>query len=567
MSLYKILPCLFTGVFFLTVTLSGQDNTFVAAKGEAVSAFEKEDYKLALKHFRALLAEYSADPVYMYYTGACMIETGENISKAGVLVKNAIDKSSGFRPVPHKAWYYLGRYHHVRGNYQDAIEAYDFFRDNARRREVKKLEIERLISECESGKSSFVEAANEEARGREQGAGRVVLPKEGELHDTVMTADTVSKPSVVVESPGERYEQLATEALEYQYRTDSLLRLADRYRESLPSIAEADRQTVNAKILSLENLAFEYQRKADKKYREAAAMAMNNFDSQKMPSLEDLISEKKMQEREEPDDLTIQKEKGQYVDSLTVSEKKVQADTSIMPDAEPEPVLGVFSDNFDQGDEIPVNPELPEGLIYRIQVAAFRNPKQPGFFKGLGPVSIYRPENSDINFYYIGMFRSKELAGDALVKVRKNGFGDAFILALADGERISMEKAAVLEPEWSGQSLFNKNSPAGQKIVEPAEPPTLVYRIQAMKTAKRNDHEKIELLERLSVNKSYDIIRSDNDQYVHLIGKFLTFESAATYADLLYRNGMKEAKVVAYLGNKEIPLEKAKELFDLYFDN
>ncbi|MCF8223315.1 MAG: hypothetical protein K9J25_09220 [Bacteroidales bacterium] len=554
-------------MFFLTVTLSGQDNTFVAEKGEAVSAYEKEDYKLALKHFRALLAEYSADPVYMYYTGACMIETGENTGKAGLLVKNAIDKSSGLRPVPHKAWYYLGRYHQARGDYEDAIEAYDYFRDNARRREVKKLEIERLISECESGKSSFAKATDDGAGGREQGAGGVVPAEEGELHDTVMTKDTVSKPLVNIESPGERYEQMATEALECQYRSDSLLRLADRYRESLPSMAEADRQTVNTKILSLENLAFEYQRKADKKYREAAAMAMDNFDSQKMPSLQDMISEKKMEEGEEPEGLTGQKEEGQDVDSLTVMEEKDQADTSIVPEAEPEPVLGVFSDNFDQGDEIPVNPELPEGLIYRIQVAAFRNPKQPGFFNGLGPVSIYRPENSDINFYYIGMFRSKELAGDALVKVRKKGFGDAFILALADGERISMEKAAELEPEWSGQSLFDKNSRAGQEIVEPAEPPTLVYRIQAMETAKRNDDERIKMLERISGNKSYDVIRSDNDQYVYLIGKFLTFESAATYADLLYRNGMKEAKVVAYLGNKEIPLEKAKELFDLYFDN
>ncbi|HKL66736.1 MAG TPA: tetratricopeptide repeat protein, partial [Bacteroidales bacterium] len=485
MSLYKILPCLLTVMFFISVTLSGQDNTFVAEKGEAVSAYEKGDYKIALKHFRALLAEYPADPVYMYYTGACMIETGEDISEAGLLVKNATDKSSGLRPVPHKAWYYLGRYHQLRGNYQDAIEAYDYFRDNARRRVVKKLEIERLISKCENGEPSYAKATDDGAGGREQGAGRAVLKEEGELQDTVMTGDTISKPLVNVDSPGERYEQLANEALEYQYRSDSLLRLADRYRESLPAMAETDRQTVNTKILSLENLAFEYQRKADKKYREAAAMAMDNFDSQKMPSPEDKISEKKTVS-EEHEGLPGQNEEGQEVDSLTVREEEVQADTSIVPDTEPEPVLVVFSDNFDQGGEIPVNPELPEGLIYRIQVAAFRNPKQPGFFKGLGPVSIYRPENSDINFYFIGMFRSKELAGDALVKVRKKGFEDAFILALAGGERISMEKAAELESEWSSQSLYDINSHAGHKIVEPAEPPTLVYRIQAMKTDKRN---------------------------------------------------------------------------------
>ena len=51
-----------------------------------------------------------------------------------------------------------------------------------------------------------------------------------------------------------------------------------------------------------------------------------------------------------------------------------------------------------------------------------------------------------------------------------------------------------------------------------------------------------------------------------LIGKFLTFESAQSYSDLLYRNGLKDAKEAAYMGEKEIPVDKAKELFELYFN-
>jgi sulfur carrier protein ThiS len=63
-------------------------------------------------------------------------------------------------------------------------------------------------------------------------------------------------------------------------------------------------------------------------------------------------------------------------------------------------------------------------------------------------------------------------------------------------------------------------------------------------------------------NRGFDIIQAEDESLVYLIGKFITFESASEYADLLRRNGYSEAKVVAYVGNREIPLETAKELFE-----
>jgi len=47
-----------------------------------------------------------------------------------------------------------------------------------------------------------------------------------------------------------------------------------------------------------------------------------------------------------------------------------------------------------------------------------------------------------------------------------------------------------------------------------------------------------------------------------LIGKFITFESAVEYTDLLIRNGYREAQVVAWLGKKEIPVDTARQLFE-----
>ena len=50
--------------------------------------------------------------------------------------------------------------------------------------------------------------------------------------------------------------------------------------------------------------------------------------------------------------------------------------------------------------------------------------------------------------------------------------------------------------------------------------------------------------------------------HIFLIGKFINFASATDYADLLKRNGYKDAKVVAYVGKIEIPVETAMKLFE-----
>jgi hypothetical protein len=52
-----------------------------------------------------------------------------------------------------------------------------------------------------------------------------------------------------------------------------------------------------------------------------------------------------------------------------------------------------------------VNAAVPPGLIYRIQVAVFRNPVARSFFKGLTPVYGFRIAGNNYTTYYAGMFR------------------------------------------------------------------------------------------------------------------------------------------------------------------
>jgi hypothetical protein len=81
------------------------------------------------------------------------------------------------------------------------------------------------------------------------------------------------------------------------------------------------------------------------------------------------------------------------------------------------------------------------------------------------------------------------------------------------------------------------------------------------RSAKPLKDEIVETYRRTAGNRGFEILSTEEGSTVYLIGKFITFESASEYAGLLNRNGYREAKVVAYLGNKEIPVETAKELF------
>jgi hypothetical protein len=63
-------------------------------------------------------------------------------------------------------------------------------------------------------------------------------------------------------------------------------------------------------------------------------------------------------------------------------------------------------------------------------------------------------------------------------------------------------------------------------------------------------------------NSGLDIQQLEDGKFAYLIGKFITFASAEEYAGLLVRNGYREAKVVGWLGKREIPVETARQLIE-----
>ena len=108
-------------------------------------------------------------------------------------------------------------------------------------------------------------------------------------------------------------------------------------------------------------------------------------------------------------------------------------------------------------EKIAIDPEVPAGLIYRIQIAVFRNPVAPAYFKGITPVYGFKVTGTDKTNYFAGMFRRSADATKALAAVKAKGFKDAFIVALSDGRKsVSADRAAVLEKEWGKKPFILK---------------------------------------------------------------------------------------------------------------
>ena len=214
-------------------------------------------------------------------------------------------------------------------------------------------------------------------------------------------------------------------------------------------------------------------------------------------------------------------------------------------------------------EKVAVNPEVPPGLIYRIQLAVFKNPVSSSYFKGLTPVFGFKNAGTELTNYYAGMFRKLTDVVKALTKVKAQGFKDDFVVALSDKNIVSADRAGILEKEWGTKPLLVENQETAN-IPRDTVPPTLVFRVEVIKSVKPVTADQMENIKKLSGGRGFDIIENESKQNIYLIGKFLTFESASEYADLLVRNGFREAKVVAYLGKREISVETARQLFEKF---
>jgi tetratricopeptide (TPR) repeat protein len=487
----------------------------------SLEAFNKGDFELAYLQFSELLIAFPKDPLYKYYSGVCLVKMQKDPGKAVTILAQARHDGAVVRTIPADALFWLGRAQQMSGKFDEAVISYNDFIQQSGKKAARELGIPEYIQQCTDKKGQLPEA---DLRDRKE---KSLNESDREKPDR-QAEKTTEKVITVNEPLANDIDIRLSEALDYQYKADSVNKIAGEQKNTLDILTYRERTEAKARIAETESIADSFQKQADQKFNEVQV-------SNTKTTVQDTSLKSK------PD-------------------RKIAEAAS-----QPEGVLSFFKVNpkpvFAPGEVIQINPKHPPGLIYRIQVGVFRNTVAPSQFKGITPVYGFMSKGAALTTYYAGMFRRLSDAKQALTAVRQKGFKDAFIVAFSGGKTISSERAAILEKEWYRipflPDVKNLASSPADTVA-----PALSFRVEVIRSVKPADEESYEGMKKMAGTRGLDIETLPDGRIVYLIGRFITYESAEEYADLLRRNGYRDAKVIAWLGKKEIPVETARQLFD-----
>jgi tetratricopeptide (TPR) repeat protein len=513
-----------------------------ATRQSAQDAFNRGDYRKAYNDYNELLNIYSRDPLYKYYASVCLIKLEQDPEQAEALIKEAIENNTAARTIPSDAIFYHARALQMNGKFDEAVKLYQRFADQAGRRTARELGVADYIQQCSRREGALAKTQPE----------RQIAPEHEITNSAAIPLFT--KPEIVVEREttpvltllSGNYSDMLDKALSFQFLADSVRRVNAAQRASIGNLPNE----ANAKLAENERLAVSYQTSADELFAAAQALINSKPEDPKTPPAQPEINRAVEIINKPPINIEIEEK----IITAPIVTNDVYYYFEIL--------------NNPSSGAIQIDPEIPEGLNYRIQMGAFRNPVSPEFFKGVTPVYGITNTNTGVKTYYAGMFRRIADVRNALTEVKNAGFKDSFIVQFLGNNVVSADRAAVLEREWGTKPfervVGNKSIQIPVAVTASADtlPPTLVFRVEVMRVTRAATPAAVETLRTLAGNRGLDIVNTADRQIAYIIGNFITYSSATEYADLLVRNGYRDTKVVAWLGNREIAVETARQLFE-----
>jgi hypothetical protein len=552
-----VLLCLLTIIEIPFNNLFSQNIPAKPTRQSSFEAFSQGNYEKAYTQFRELLLTYSKDPLYKYYSGVCLVKLNRDPGEAINLLQQALQGGDAIKSLPSDGLFFLGRAQQMSGKFSEAVYSYNSFTGQVGKKTAREMGVPEFIQQCSLKQGQVAETE---------------LKPSGTLKN--VKADTIKsevKPAIKepIQKAAEKttaektdlpanYENALNAAISFQLKADSLLEVACEQRKELEKLSVADKAALKTRISENEKHAASFQRLADQKYNEARIALNPNQDT----------SGHQKVTPDKPVNSVVKDSAGiaNYRAAVKASDKRSDSTKVVTSSGKPKvEVFALFEvlakPVTDPKAKIIIDPDVPEGLIYRIQIAVFRNPVVPAYFKGITPIYGFKIAGTDKTIYYAGMFRKSLDATKALASVKGKGFKDAFMVALLSNKSVSPDRAALLEKDW-GKKPFVSNDKAFTETQADTVTPTLTFRVEVTRSIKPLKDDVVEGIRKIAGNRGLDIQTLEDGKIDYLIGKFITFETASEYADLLKRNGYRETQVVAWLGKKEIPIETARQLFE-----
>jgi hypothetical protein len=262
----KLLYSLFVTMFLLSNgSVYSQETLKKATKQSSLEAFSKGDFESAYSQFSELSNQYSLDPLYKYFMGACLVSLQREPVKATGLLQDAIGSSTTIKTVPADAWFYLGRAMQMAGNFADAIDSFDKFTEEAGKKNARSMGVPDFIQQCSEKKGVIAETVP-------VGIGQVKTYGGPVSASGVIPANENNKVAVntpegqLIESIPADYDDKLSKALDSQYKSDSIVHIADSLKQEMNTLTWDKRIALQKRINTLDSLAVIFQTFATDKY-------------------------------------------------------------------------------------------------------------------------------------------------------------------------------------------------------------------------------------------------------------------------------------------------------------
>ncbi len=123
--------------------------------------------------------------------------------------------------------------------------------------------------------------------------------------------------------------------------------------------------------------------------------------------------------------------------------------------------LEVKTNNAYTADKpIPIDEKIQDGLVFKVQIGAFKSPLPNNTFKGLSPLIAQTTPSGYIR-YMAGNFEQYSSANAVKNDLRNLGYSDAFVVAYLNGKRINLSEATD-KAKAAGQTVdVTPNTSAG----------------------------------------------------------------------------------------------------------
>jgi hypothetical protein len=96
--------------------------------------------------------------------------------------------------------------------------------------------------------------------------------------------------------------------------------------------------------------------------------------------------------------------------------------------------------------EVVMNEDMPDGLVYKIQLGYYPEDVDKNHFSGLFPVSGETVKDG-LARYYAGLFFSYQKASEGNAYVRESAIPNSFVVPFYNGQKISMSRAVAIEQQ------------------------------------------------------------------------------------------------------------------------